>query len=474
MLIEIKSIHELVKNRRSSYMKKVIIGGGQGFWGDSNDAAIHMVKHSNIQYMACDYLAELTLSIMARQKLKNPKAGYARDFLDMMCACGEDAWQKGIRILTDAGGMNVEGLAESLKQWAEGSGLRGMKIGYVTGDEIKADIPRLLAEGVTFENMDDVGDFQEIKDKIFNANVYFGHEPTLSCLEQGADIVVTGRSTDSALFLAPVMHELSIRPDDWDQLARGIMAGHLLECGGQGAGGNFDYGWREVPRMDELGFPIAEVSKEDFIITKAPDCGGIISEQSCKEQFLYEVHDPANYITPDVTVDISQAMLTQAGENRVRLRGVKGKERPKMLKLSMGYHAGYKVAAMLSFAWPDAYEKACMAADILIKKLKRKNLKAEEIRVDYIGLNALHLNVADMDPEKVKDINEVVMRIAIRTLTKEDAYKLVPEISPLQLNGPPGASFFGGRAKVQEVIGLWPTLIPRDALTLRSHIIEIK
>lgn len=455
-------------------MKKVIIGGGQGFWGDSNDAAIHMVKHSNIQYMACDYLAELTLSIMARQKLKNPKAGYARDFLDMMCACGEDAWQKGIRILTDAGGMNVEGLAESLKQWAEGSGLRGMKIGYVTGDEIKADIPRLLAEGVTFENMDDVGDFQEIKDKIFNANVYFGHEPTLSCLEQGADIVVTGRSTDSALFLAPVMHELSIHPDDWDQLARGIMAGHLLECGGQGAGGNFDYGWREVPRMDELGFPIAEVSKEDFIITKAPDCGGIISEQSCKEQFLYEVHDPANYITPDVTVDISQAMLTQAGENRVRLRGVKGKERPEMLKLSMGYHAGYKVAAMLSFAWPDAYEKACMAADILIKKLKRKNLKAEEIRVDYIGLNALHLNVADMDPEKVKDINEVVMRIAIRTLTKEDAYKLVPEISPLQLNGPPGASFFGGRAKVQEVIGLWPTLIPRDALTLRSHIIEIK
>ena len=455
-------------------MKKVIIGGGQGFWGDSNDAAIHMVKHSNIQYMACDYLAELTLSIMARQKLKNPKAGYARDFLDMMCACGEDAWQKGIRILTDAGGMNVEGLAESLRQWAEGSGLRGMKIGYVTGDEIKADIPRLLAEGVTFENMDDVGDFQEIKDKIFNANVYFGHEPTLSCLEQGADIVVTGRSTDSALFLAPVMHELSIHPDDWDQLARGIMAGHLLECGGQGAGGNFDYGWREVPQMDELGFPIAEVSKEDFIITKAPDCGGIISEQSCKEQFLYEVHDPANYITPDVTVDISQAMLTQAGENRVRLRGVKGKERPEMLKLSMGYHAGYKVAAMLSFAWPDAYEKACMAADILIKKLKRKNLKAEEIRVDYIGLNALHLNVADMDPEKVKDINEVVMRIAIRTLTKEDAYKLVPEISPLQLNGPPGASFFGGRAKVQEVIGLWPTLIPRDALTLRSHIIEIK
>lgn len=455
-------------------MDKVIIGGGQGFWGDSNDAAIHMVRHSNINYMACDYLAELTLSIMARQKLRNPQAGFARDFLDMARACGKEAFEKQIRILTNAGGMNIEGMVEGLKQIALEQGMQGLKIGYVTGDEISAQIPRLLAEGMKFENMDDVGDFSEVKDKIFNANVYFGHEPTLACLEQGADIVVTGRSTDSALFLAPIMHELGWAADDWENLARGIMAGHCLECGGQGAGGNFDYGWRDVPQMDELGFPIAEIDNGDFVLTKAPGCGGLISEQSVKEQFLYEVHDPANYITPDVVVDISRATLAQIGADRVRVGNVHGKKRPDMLKLSMGYHAGYKVAAMLSFAWPDAYEKAQYAADILMKKMKRKGLKAEEIRIDYIGLNALHLDVADMDPDRIKDLNEVVLRIAVRTLTKEEAYKLVPEVSPLQLNGPPGASFFGGRAKVQEVIGLWPARIPRDAVKLEPHVMEIK
>ncbi|MCI8975528.1 DUF1446 domain-containing protein [bacterium 1xD8-48] len=451
----------------------VVIGGGQGFWGDSNDAAIHMVRNSNINYLACDYLAELTLSIMARQKLKNPNAGYARDFLGMMKECGKEAYEKGIKVLTNAGGMNIKGLVDALAEQAAGQGLKGMKIGYVLGDEISSEIPRLLAEGMTFDNIDDVGNFNEVRDKIFNANVYFGHEPTLACLEQGADMVITGRSTDSALFLAPCIHELGWKADDWNNLARGIMAGHLLECGGQGAGGNYDYDWRSVPRMDELGFPIAEVSENDFVITKAPDCGGIICEQSCKEQFLYEVHDPANYITPDVTVDISQATLKQAGDNRVRVGNVRGKEKPEMLKVSMGYHAGYKVAGMLSFAWPDAYEKAQYAADIIMKKMKKKGLKAEEVRIDYIGVNALHLAVAETDPDKLKDLNEVVMRIAVRTLTKEEAYKLVPEIAPLQLNGPPGASFFGGRAKVQEVIGLWPTLIPRDAVRLTSHILEV-
>lgn len=458
-------------------MKNVNIGGGQGFWGDSPDAAIHMIRHSNINYLACDYLAELTLSIMARQKMKNPQAGYARDFLTMLEEIGGDAKEKGIRILTNAGGMNIQGCVNGIEKIVREKGLHSYRIGYVTGDDLTDKIDDMLAAGVKFENIDGevdgISDFREIKDKIVNANVYFGHEPTLACLEQGADVVITGRSTDSALFLSPIMHELGWAPDDWDNLARGIMAGHLLECGGQGAGGNFDYGWRDVPRMDELGFPIAEVSNNDFVITKAPDCGGLISEQSCKEQFLYEVHDPANYITPDVVVDISKSTLTQAGDNRVRVGNVKGKPRPEKLKLSVGYHAGYKVSTMLSFAWPDAYEKAQYAAEIIMKKMKRKGLRTQDIRIDYIGLNALHLGVADMSPEKVKDVNEVVLRIAIRTETKEECMKLVPEVSPLQLNGPPGASFFGGRAHVQEVVCLWPTLIPRDCVDLQPHIITI-
>lgn len=352
--------------------------------------------------------------------------------------------------------------------------MQGYRIGYVTGDDLLDKIPQMIAEGCEFKNMDDVGDFNEIKDKLVNANVYYGREPIMDCLAQGADVVLTGRAADSAMFLAPLAYEFGWKDTDLDDLARGIMAGHLLECGGQGAGGNFQYDWRGVPDMDQLGFPIAELTQDDFHITKAPHCGGLISEQSCKEQFLYEVHDPANYITPDVTVDISHATLTQDGDNRVRVGGIKGKARPDQLKLCLGYHAGYKVVTYLSFAWPDAYEKAQYAADILMKKMKRKGMQYEDLRIDYVGLNALHLDVAEVDEDLIKRMNEVVLRIAIRTKEKKDAQLIIPEISPLQLNGPPGASFFGGRAHVTDVIGLWPTLIPRDAVKLESHILEVK
>lgn len=455
-------------------MKKVSIGGGQGFWGDSPDAAIHMVRAADINYMACDYLAELTLSIMQRQRMKNPQAGFARDFIDLMREIGAEAYKKRIGVITNAGGMNIEGAVQALKGVAEEKKMHGYKIGYVTGDDLLDKIPQMYADGLRFENMDDIGDFNEIKDKIVNANVYYGREPLVDCLAQGANTVITGRAADSAMFLAPLAYEFNWKDQDLDELARGIMAGHLLECGGQGSGGNYQYAWRDVPRMDELGFPIAELTEKEFHITKAPDCGGLITEQSCKEQFLYEVQDPSNYITPDVTVDLSQATLTQDGKDRVKVGGIRGKKRPEMLKLCLGYHAGYKVVTYLSFAWPDAYEKAQYAAEILMKKMRRKGMRYEDIKIDYIGLNALHLDVAEIDEELLKKTNEVVLRIAIRTKEKKDAQMIIPEISPLQLNGPPGASFFGGRAHVTDVIGLWPTLIPRDAVKLEPHILEVK
>lgn len=455
-------------------MKKVSIGGGQGFWGDSPDAAIHMIRHADLNYLACDYLSELTLAIMQHQRMKNPASGYASDFISLMREIGLEAYQKKIGIITNAGGMNITGAVDALKQVAQEQGMHGYKIGYVTGDDLLDQIPQMIADGCKFENMDDVGDFNDIVDKLVNANVYYGREPIMECLAGGANTVVTGRAADSAMFLAPLAHEFGWKGSDLDALARGIMAGHLLECGGQGSGGNFQYDWRAVPDMDNLGFPIAELTEETFHITKAPNCGGMITEQTTKEQFLYEVHDPANYITPDVTVDISHASLTQDGTDRVRVDGIKGKAKPDYLKLCLGYHAGYKVVTYLSFAWPDAYEKARYAAEILMKKMKRKGMQYEDIRVDYLGLNALHLNVAEVDEEMIHNANEIVLRIAVRTKEKRDAQLLIPEISPLQLNGPPGASFFGGRAHVTDVIGLWPTLIPRDAVSLQSHILEVK
>ena len=293
-----------------------------------------------------------------------------------------------------------------------------------------------------------------------------------ACIDQGADTVITGRAADSALFLAPLKHELGWAADDWDSLARGIMAGHLLECGGQGAGGNYMYDWRHVPRMDELGFPIAELTAGTLELTKAPDCGGVICEQSTKEQFLYEVLDPANYITPDVVVDVSGAAIRQQGENRVRVEGIRGRRRPDTLKLCVGYHKGWKTVSMLSFAWPDAYEKARYCAEVIMKKMARIGMRADDVHISYIGLNSLHLNVADTSERAVKDLNECVLRIAVFSRDKAECAKIIPEISPLQLNGPPGASFFGGRARVQEVMALWPTTVPRDAVKAAGRVIE--
>lgn len=456
-------------------MKKIAIGGGQGFWGDSPDAALHMLRHGDIQYMSCDYLAELTLSIMAKQQIKDSSKGFAPDFVTRILRdAGKEAWDKKIRICTNAGGMNISGCVDAIHDWAAGENMKGYRIGYVTGDNLKEQIPKLLKDGWTFPNFDYDGNFRDILDKIYNVNAYIGHEGIEECLAGGADVVVTGRAADSALFLAPLKYEFGWADDDWDNLARGIMAGHLLECGGQGAGGNYMYDWRNVPRMDELGFPIAELTEETMDITKAPDCGGIICEQSCKEQFLYEVLDPANYITPDVTVDVSNATLTQVGENRVRVGGIKGKAKPDTLKLCVGYHKGWKTVSMLSFAWPDAYEKAKYCGEIIMKKMKRLGMRADDVHISYIGLNSLHLKVADMSEEALRNLNECVLRIAVFSEDKKECAKIIPEISPMQLNGPPGASFFGGRAHVQEVMALWPTSVPRDAVNVESHILEVK
>lgn len=457
-------------------MKRIAIGGGQGFWGDSPDAAIDLLENGDIQYMACDYLAELTLSIMARQKIKDPNKGFAPDFVTRILKnAGKTAFDRKIGIITNAGGMNITGCVDAVKKNAEEQGLHGYKIGYVTGDDVSDRLPELISSGWDFTNIDDPDlDFEEIRDKIFNANAYIGHEKIRDCIADGADVVLTGRAADSAMFLAPLAYEFGWKEDDWDNLARGIMAGHLLECGGQGSGGNFMYDWRNVPDMDRLGFPIAEFTEDTFAITKTATSGGIISEQCVKEQFLYEVHDPANYITPDVNVDISQATLTQDGKDRVLVGNVRGKPRPDTLKLCLGYHAGWKTVSMLSFAWPDAYEKAKYCSEVIMKKMARLGMKADDVHISFIGLNSLHLGVSDMSEEALKHLNECVMRIAIFSKDKAQAAKIIPEISPLQLNGPPGASFFGGRAHVQEVIGLWPTKIPREALDIKAHIVEVK
>ena len=276
-----------------SNTKKIRIGGGQGFWGDSPDAAIDMVKNGNLDYLACDYLAELTMSILQKQKNKNPEYGYAKDFVDLFSDIVEDCNKNNIKILANAGGVNVKSLVNKLTDIVKNKNIKGYKIGFVEGDNLKDDLEKYMLEGYEFLNMDNGEKLETIKDKILNANVYFGHEPIVEALEKDADIVVTGRAADSTLFMSPLMHEFKWNEDDYDNIARGIAVGHLLECGGQASGGNYQYGWRDVQNMDSLGFPIAEVSKDHIYITKTKTSGGLITEQSLKEQFLYEIPVPA-------------------------------------------------------------------------------------------------------------------------------------------------------------------------------------
>lgn len=451
-------------------MNTIRIGGGQGFWGDLNDAPINMAKNDEVNYIACDYLAELTLSIMQRQKQRNPQRGYARDFISVLKELLPYLKQKNIKILTNAGGMNVESAVAAAKEVIKKSGLN-FKIGYVLGDDVMDKISELRTQGIEMENIDTGESIDSILPQIVNANVYFGAEPIIECLEGGADIIIVGRSTDSSLFLAPLAYEFGWQPSEWDSLSTGILCGHLLECGAQVVGGNYDYDWRSVPRPENLGYPIAEVNKPgQLVLTKTKNLGGLVTTQSVKEQLFYEIHDPESYITPDVVADFSNITVKQIGQDRVLLQGVRGKPRPDKLKLCIGYSEGYRNIAYLPYSWPDALEKAQSAAKVLKKRLEDEGLKAEAVAIDFLGLNALHGPLAH---EMKQELNEVVLRIAIKTKTKEEAEKLSPEIAPFILNGPPGACFFGGRPKPSELFALWPTLIPRDAVKLEAIVEEV-
>ncbi len=452
-------------------MKTIRIGGGQGFWGDLNDAPVTMAKQDCVDYIACDYLAELTLSIMRRQQERNPERGYARDFITALKEMLPDLKEKGTKVITNAGGMNVKAAVEVIKQAVMESGLH-FKIGYVLGDDVKDLIPKLRAQGISMEHMDTGESIDRILPNMVNANVYYGVEPILECLEGGADIIILGRSTDTAMFEAPLIYEFGWKEDDWTAKATGILAGHLCECGAQATGGNYDYDWRNVPRPEFLGYPIAEISEPGrLIMTKTRNTGGLVTPQSIKEQLMYEIHDPSKYITPDVVADFSKITLNGLEQDRVAVNGVTGHPRPDTLKLCVGYLEGYRNIAYLPYSWPDALEKAKMAAQILDKRMAMKGLKAIRTRADYLGLNALHGPLA---PELQQELNEVVLRYAVMTETRAEALKLTPEIAPVSnLNGPAQGCFFGGRTRPSEVFALWPTLIPRDAVKLTSYVEEV-
>jgi hypothetical protein len=452
----------------------VRIAAGQGFWGDWLEAPVRQVQGGPIDYLMMDYLAEVTMSIMQKQKSRDPKAGYARDFIPLMERILPDLVAKQIRVTSNAGGVNPRGCAEAVLEAARRLGLQGkLRVGLVSGDDILDRLDELIAKGHALSDMETGRPLSEIRPRVLSANAYLGMAPIVQALQGGADVVVTGRVTDTGLTLGPIFHEFGWSPEDWDKVAAGTVAGHIIECGAQASGGNLLRGWRSVKGLANPGFPIVEAASDGtFVVTKHPATGGVVSVASVTEQLVYEMGDPASYITPDGVADFTTIRLASAGRDRVRVSGIRGRPRTPMLKVSVAYFYGYKAVGTLVYSWPEAYEKAKAADRILRQRLADLGLEFERILTEFVGVDATHGSLSGPpDP----DLPEVQLRVGVRAAERATVERFTREIAPLVLTGPPSVTgFAGGRPAVEEVVAYWPALIDRREIEphVRVEILE--
>ncbi|MEP6831895.1 MAG: acyclic terpene utilization AtuA family protein [Gemmatimonas sp.] len=455
----------------SDSQRVVRVASGQGFWGDWLEAPRRQVEGGHIDYLMLDYLAEVTMSILQKQKERDPKMGYARDFIGAMESVFPAVVDKGVKVIANAGGVNPQACATAVLAAAEKLGLRGkFKVGVVTGDDLLSRIDELLAAGHKLANMDTGEPLSTIRDRVLSANAYIGSTPIVEALQRGANVVITGRSTDTALTMAPLRHEFNWAPDDWNKMASGIIAGHILECGAQSSGGNCLYDWRNIPDLANVGYPIADAVEDGtFVITKHPNTGGRVSIPTVSEQLVYEMGDPHAYITPDVVADFTSIQLEDAGENRVRVHGVTGGPPTPFLKVSIAYRAGYKAVGSLVYSWPDAMEKAQLADKVLRQRLDNLGLKFDQILSEFVGATSTHGHLAGDG----HNAPEVQYRVGVRGNDRAAVERFTREIVPLVLNGPPSVTgFAGGRPKVEEIVAYWPALLDKTAVTTHVDIQE--
>ena len=448
-------------------MNKIVkIANGQGFWGDSSQAPIDLVLHSDIDYLTMDYLAEVTLSIMQKQKNKNPKAGYAQDFILFLNKTLKIIKKKNIKIVTNAGGVNPYECREKILKLAKELGVE-IKIAVISGDDIFPKLKNLVENGTTLNNLDNNDDIQPILNDVCSANVYIDSFNIAKALDLDADIVLTGRASDPGLVLGPCIYEFGWQKNDYDLLASGTVAGHIIECGAQCSGGNHSR-WDEVDNLSNIGYPVVNIdSKGDFTITKHKDFGGLINKFTVCEQILYELGDPENYISPDVVVDFTSIKVEDKKENEVFVTGVKGKPPTSTFKVSINYHKGYKGVGQLTISGPNSIRKAKLIEQLIWTRLSRRGIEFEKRMCEYIGYNSCHKNI-DSLPD---DPSEIVIRLGVMDKNRESINEFGKEIAPLITNGPPGVTgFSGGRPKAQEVIAYWPTLIDKDKVKTKVDV----
>jgi len=452
---------------------KIRIAAGQGFRGDLPEAPIRQVEGGPIDYLMLDYLAEVTMSIMQKQKARDPSAGFAKDFVPMMKRILPACVEKNIRVTANAGGVNVGGCANALRDAARELGLAGkLKIGIVTGDDIMSRLDGMLDRGIELSNMDTDEPLATIRERVQSANVYLGARPMAEALDRGAQVVITGRVTDTGLTLAPMIHEFGWAADDWHRLAAGTIAGHIIECGAQASGGNCQYEWRSIPNLADVGFAIVEATPDGtFVVTKHEGTGGWVIIPSVKEQLVYEMGDPREYITPDCVADFTTVRLEYEGRDRVRVCEIEGRPATEFLKVSISYSAGFKSIGTLVYAWPDAYDKAKAADKILRARLDRLGLHFDQVLTEFVGVNATHGLLAG---EPRADLPEVQLRVGVRSENRSAVVGFTKEIAPLILTGPPAVTgFAGGRPKVEEIVAYWPALIPRSEIIPHVELIEV-
>lgn len=443
-------------------MKNFIrIASGQGFWGDLLSAPLAQVTKGQIDYLMMDYLAEVTMSIMQKQKLKNPALGYAKDLIDTIEQILPHLVKKNIKLITNGGGVNPFAARDKIFEVAQKLGITGLKVGVVAGDNILTRIDELVTQGHEMKQMETGEPINTVKEKLLSANVYLGAFPIVEALRQGADIVITGRTTDTGLTLAPMIYEFGWSADDWDKLSAGTVAGHINECGAQATGGNFLGDWRSLPDMANVGFPIIEAYPDaSFIVTKHEGTGGAVTRETVSEQLLYEIGNPAEYITPDCVADFTSIHLEDLGNNRVRVYGVTGKPATPFLKVSASYADGYISFGTLTYSAPDAYDKARAADAVLRKRLEQLGLQFDEIRTEFVGMNACLGPLArPIEP------NEVMLRVGVRSRDFRSVERFGKEIAPLILTGPPSVTgFAGGRPKPSEIVAYFPALISKSVI----------
>jgi len=446
-----------------SVRELVRVASGQGFWGDWQEAPKLQVRAGPIDYLMLDYLAEITMSIMRKQLDRNPGGGYAHDFVPLVVELAPELIARGVRVVTNAGGINPIACRDAVAEGLQGASLeRPLRIATVHGDNLIDRLDELLAAGHELRNMETGEPLSAVRDRVHSANAYLGAGPIIQALRQGADVVVTGRSTDTALTYAPLAYEFGWAPDAWDLLAAGVVAGHINECGAQAAGGNTMYDWRGV-QLTTPGYPIIEASPDgSFVVTKHPSLGGRVNWASVTEQLVYEMGDPTEYITPDCVADFSTIELEEVGPDRVRISGVKGRPRTEQLKLSIAFRSGFKSTGTLTYAWPEAFEKARAADAVLRGRLDRLGLRFDAIRTEFVGAGACHGPLAGPPSP---DLPEVELRIGVRSPDRTTVDRFTREISSLILAGPPTVTGFAeGRPRVREIMAYWPALIDREAV----------